>query len=126
MGTERLDLDKYGKERPKFTQDDIEEGDVAIVTAASFEELVFDGRPSAIMTFEESGDKALWLSKTDLKSLVERLGDVPSKWSGKRVVVEKVKREYKGQTYNKVGIAPADEWDTYLNPRPQSVKKGRR
>lgn len=118
-----IDLNKYGNEREKFTQDDIEDGDVGIVTIASFDEFEVQGRQTAALTFEETGDKTLYPSKTDLKQLVEVLGKVPAKWIGKRIPVEKVKRSYGGKTFNKVGVCPAEEWDGYLNPKP--AKKGK-
>jgi len=129
-GDGKLNLDKYGGERLKFTQDDIEDGDVGIVTIASFEEFEVQGRATAALTFEETGDKTLYLTKTDLKQLAEGLGEFPAKWVGKRIPVEKVKRTFqklgeKAKTYDKVGVCPFEEWDAYLNPKP-ARKAGKR
>lgn len=119
-----------GGARPKVTQEDIEE-QVAILTVAGFEEFDVDDpdsptgkRHTAVLTFAETGDKVLYLNKTQGEALVERLGADPQGWVGERVVVEKVTTQFRNQKYPKVVVMAAEEWDGYL--KPSRVKRGRR
>lgn len=119
---ERLDLNEFGSKRPVLEQDDLEGGDVAILTVASVEKHTFEDdegteKRRMAITFEETGEKVLFCGKTDLTPIVERLGDAPEDWRGEKIVVEKVKRLFRGKSFAKVGVAPAEEWDQYLTPK---------
>lgn len=127
----KIKSDAYGSSRPKVTQDDIEDGDVAIFTIVEFDDQEVDDaeaesgkRMAAFLTFEETGDKRLWLNKTQIDTLIEKLGDDVEKWAGQRVPLEKVETTFRGQKYQKVAVCPADEWDEYL--KPARSRKGRK
>lgn len=127
----KIQSDVYGSSRPKITQDDIEDGDVGIFTIAEFDDQEVDDpetesgkRMAAFLTFEETGDKRLWLNKTQIDTLIERLGDDADKWAGQRIPLEKVTTTFKGQKYAKVAVCPAAEWDDYLKPA-RNRKRGK-
>jgi hypothetical protein len=117
-----FDPNSLGGARPKVTPDDLE-ADVAVLTVAGFEEFDVDDpesatgkRHTAVLTFQETGDKVLYLNKTQGESLVERLGKDPNAWTGQKVPVEKITTQYRGQKFPKVAVVPAEEWDDYLKP----------
>lgn len=128
----KVDASEFGKSRPKLLPDDLE-GDVAILTIAKFETVDLqddeaeDGkRRSATLSFEETGDKVLWLNKTQIDALVERLGDESDDWTGKKVPVEKVVNTFGKNKYPKVVVVgDPDEWDTYLNGGKKKPVKGK-
>lgn len=124
-----VDSSKYGKSRPKLTQDDLE-ADVAILTIASFDEIELDDdeqesgkRTSAVLTFQETGEKVLWLNKGQVDALVANLGNDADKWTGQRVPVEKVVASFGNKKFPKVSVVvdPA-EWDKYLSPAKPKKK----
>ncbi len=105
---------RFSGSRPRLEQDDLEE-DVAILTIATVEEVNVkqdDGgeRPSLVCTFDETEDKALWLNVTQIKALVQMLGNDEKKWPGCKVPVERHEAEFRGKTYHKVRVMLADEW----------------
>lgn len=105
----------YFGERPKLTPDRLE-GDAAVLTVASVEAFHASGRDQIVVKFEETGDDALWLNKTMLDALLERLGDDTDGWVGERVPVEVRNVEYEGKATDKVYIMDADQWDEVLPP----------
>jgi hypothetical protein len=119
-----VSVDDWGKSRPKLLPEDLE-GDVAILTIAAYEQFQVkdttqeDGtRTSGVLRFEETGDKALWLNKSMMTALIERLGNKPAKWVGQRCPVEKRTVAAFDGKFPKVYVMAAEEWDTYLNPHP--------
>lgn len=125
----RINADDFGSSTPKITPDDLEQ-DVAILTVAAFETVDVEDdnaeggkRKTATLTFEETEDRVLWLNKGMVEALVERLGDDPDKWVGKRVPVEKYNARFRGKTYPKVRVMMAEEWDGVLSPK-SSRKSG--
>jgi len=117
MTVGKINLNDYGTSRPKLEQDDFE-GDFTILTVATVEEVEVDDeekeggkRKSLVLTFNETGDKALWLNVTQLKHLVAQLSDDARKWLGQKIPVEKVKASFKGKTHDKVYVMDADGWD---------------
>jgi hypothetical protein len=115
-------LDRMGTSAPKVTQDDLEE-DVALLTIASYDEdeipddAATDGkRFVAFLTFQELGDKRLYLNKTAATTLVAQFGEDADQWAGKTVPVERVRRKFGKQTFDKVDVVPDEEWDGYLRP----------
>jgi hypothetical protein len=123
-----VDPNAFGGGGPKLEQSDLE-ADVAVLTVAQYEEMDVDDsdtggtRRTACLRFTETGDRALWLNKTGVKTLGEKLGNDAGKWTGAKVPVEKVTRQFRGQRFAKVDIVPPEEWDEYLKP-PR--KRGRR
>ncbi len=117
----------FGQSRPKLEQDDFN-GTFTVLTVAGVEEVnvtddeAEDGkRRSLVMTFQETGDKSLWLNVTAIKTLCERLGDNTDKWVGQSVPVEKHTAEFRGKKFPKVRVALAEEWDDML----KQAKKAR-
>lgn len=133
----KVDLDKYGSKRPKLTPEDLE-GDAAVLTVAGFEQFMVKDdvgeRPTAILVFEETGDKALFLNKTMLSALVERLGNDGDKYIGEKVPIEARKVTYQGKTTTKLYVMAAEEWDHAFeeaglikrSKKPKGVKKSKR
>ena len=114
------DPNELGGGPPKLTPDDLE-GDAAILTISSFERGEVDDPESKTgtrvvyqLTFEETGDRVLYLNKGMTQSLVSRLGKNTTAWVGQRVPVEVYPWRFKGQSGRKVGILPAEEWDEAL------------
>ena len=121
--------DSLGGARPKVTPEDIVGGDVAVFTVAGFEQFDVDDpesstgkRHTAVLLFQETGDKVLYLNKTQGEAMVARLGTKPSAWVGQRVPVEKITVSFRGQKFAKVAVVAADEWDGYLKP----ARRGKR
>lgn len=114
--------EKFGKSRPKVTPDDLEGGDYLVLTIAKFGEEVFtDGetggtpRPTAYLEFKETGDKVLWLGVTQVRYLVERLGDESDDWIGEKCPVEIVTPTFAGKMQPpKCWVAEPKEWDRML------------
>lgn len=132
-----VDPNKFSKARPKIEVGDIEEGDFAVATVAKYDEVAqdFQGerRITPALTFREFGDKVLWLNKTQMQYLVERLGNDADKWTGKRVPLVKKRVMFGDEAHEKVYVATPEEWDDLLTaaePAPvrkptKSAKRGR-
>jgi hypothetical protein len=129
----KVNLDDWGQDRPKLEAEDLTD-DVAVLVIAGYEQFRVrdttqeDGtRLTGVLRFEETGDKSLWLNKSMMSALVERLGDAPAKWVGESCPVEKRKVQAFGKTTVKVYVMAAEEWDAYLTPaRGKAAGKGKR
>lgn len=129
----KVDPTKHGSSKPKLTVDDFEE-DVAILTIASFEEAEIDDseapdgkRMLAMLFFEESGDKAMYLNKTQLEYLIEGLdSDDSDDWAGQQVPVEIKRGTFRGRKYEKPHVVDPDEWKDYLKPKKARRKRAKR
>lgn len=113
----KVDASKFGSAAPKLMPEDLEE-DAAILTIAEYDEADVDDdeaeggkRTAAYITFEETGDKRIWLNKGMVETLIEQLGDDADKWIGQKVPVEKHEAKFKGRTYPKVRVMLSEEWD---------------
>jgi hypothetical protein len=111
----KVDPSRFGSAAPKLSPDDIE--DAAILTITAFDEVSVDDeeveggkRVSANLTFEETGDKVLWLNKGMVETLVEQLGDDSDDWIGSKVPVEAYTATFKGKKFPKVRVMPSEEW----------------
>lgn len=120
----------FGKSKPKVEPTDLE-GDVAILTIKHFEQTDFEDdsqesgkRKGAYLSFEETGDKVIWLNKTQIVALVDRFGADSTSWIGQKVPVEKIVATFGQKKYPKVVIVgdPA-EWDQYLTGKKREPKK---
>jgi len=125
-----VDPNKFSKARPKVEPDDIEDGDYTVATVAKYDEIAqeFQGehRITPALTFREFGDKVLWLNKTQMQYLVERLGNDADKWIGKRVPLVKVVKQFGDEKHHKVYVATPEEWDDLLaaaEPAPAKSSK---
>lgn len=114
----KINTQDFGTSTPKLEQDDLE-GDAAILTVTAFEMVEVDDdemeggkRKTGTLTFEETGDKVLWLNKGMVETLVEQLGDESDEWVGAKVPVEKYTARYRGQKYAKVRVVPSEEWES--------------
>ncbi len=127
----KVNRDALRRGAPKLTQDDIEGGDVAVFTVASYEEGTWtegdEQQHSAFLTFEETGDKRLYLNVTQMDALIERYGDDSDAWIGQPVPVEKVVTTYGTRKYHKVWVViDTDAWDDIFveaGVRPKQKKK---
>jgi hypothetical protein len=131
---DRISSDEFGTTRPKLDPDDLE-GDVAVLTIAEFEkfgvrdtEAEEGSRTTAVLRFTTTGDKSLWLNKTMIATLIERLGDRPKEWAGKLCPVEKRKVTFRNQTHLKVYVMASEEWDETIAEyqKQEKQKKGGR
>lgn len=129
----KVDPNKHGSSKPKLTVDDFEE-DVAILTIASFEEAEIDDTESpdgkrmlAMLFFEESGDKAMYLNKTQLEYLIEGLeSDDSDDWVNRQVPVEIKRGTFRGKKYEKPHVVDPEEWAEYLEPKPKRRPRRKR
>lgn len=113
----RVKPDDYGKSRPKVEWDDMED-EVSLVVIATVETGEDDRddppRPFVLLTFEETGDSVLFLSKTQIEYLIEGLDtDESDDWVGKQIPIERVKKQYGKKTFKKVWVAPPKDWAGY-------------
>lgn len=113
----KINASDFGPARGKITPNDLE-ADIALLTISSAEvidvpdeEAESGVRRSLCLNFEETGDKALWPNKSNIETLAALLGDETDGWLGKVVPVEKAHVPFRGQTYYKVRIMDASEWE---------------
>ena len=71
-------------------------------------------RKSLTLTFTELPDKVLWLNKSQIETLVLRLGDDSDRWTGTTVPVESYVAEYRGQRFPKVRVVAEESWESLL------------
>ena len=113
-----VDPNKFSKARPKIEVTDLEDGDYVVATVAKYDEVAqdFEGerRVTPALTFREFGEKVLWLNKTQMQYLVERLGNDADKWTGKRVPLVKKHVKFGDEAHHKVYVATPEEWDDLL------------
>lgn len=112
----KVSANDFGKSRPKLEPSDLLE-EAAILLLATAEPLEIDDdeadsgkRHSLAVTFEETGEKTLWLNKTQVEAMVAYYGDDTDNWVGKPVPVEKAKVKFANDTYHKVRICAEDDW----------------
>ena len=117
----KVNPDAYGTSRPKVEPDDLDE-DVAVLVIAEFSEIEVDDpnaesgkRMSGCLTFQETGDKVVWLNKTAITALVHHYGDDSDDWQGQPCPVERVRGTAFGKDYYKVGVVPVDAWSEYID-----------
>lgn len=135
----KINLSDYSSGRPKLTPEDLD-GDTAILTVESTESVTVgeesspkDQQEKLLLLFEEFEDRPLWLNVTQIRTLVDRLGDDDENWKGEKVPVESHVALYRGQEYPKVRVVPTERWDAALKPPSRSrsaqrktIKKRRR
>lgn len=142
----KVNAGDFGSSVPKVEPDDLE-GDYAMLTIAGFSQGEVEDtekaegvRNVATLTFEETGDKVVYLNKGQVETLIEQFGDNTDNWTGKVCPVEKHIAEYRGRQYPKVRVAPSEEWAKLFKdagvsfkgkraavssaPKAGSVKKG--
>ena len=127
----KVDPGKYGTSRPKITQEDLADGDFILLTIANFDEATIKDeegtRVTAYLEFSETGDKVLWLNKTQLTYLIEGLGsDNSDDWKGKQISVEKITAKYNNRSFPKVAVAAPERWDEYFDAAGVGGKGKRR
>jgi hypothetical protein len=117
----RVNPDAFGTARPKIEPGDLEE-DVAVLEIAEYSEMEVDDpntesgkRMSACLTFQETGEKVVWLNKTAMTALVHYYGDDSDGWVGQPCPVEKVQGVAFGKSYHKVAVVPMDAWPEYVD-----------
>jgi hypothetical protein len=103
----KIDPKDYRSSSDMLSADDIEEA--AILTISSFSEGERKDKDGkwALLKFEETGDKILFLNNAALETLVDRYGDNTDDWVGQIVPVE----AYEGTKGPAVRIMAAEEWD---------------
>lgn len=126
-----FDPKKLGTAAPKVEWDDLEE-DVAVLTIASFEEGEIEDaekeggmRSTAFLTFEELGDKRIYLGVRQGEAIVHHYGNEPTAWIGRQVPVEKARRKFGNKTFDKVIVVEdPEEWSQYIDlPRRTKTVK---
>lgn len=129
----KVNPDAFGTARPKIEPDDLEE-DVAVLEIAEYSEMEVDDpnaesgkRMSGCLTFQETGEKVVWLNKTAITALVHYYGDDSDEWAGQPCPVEKVQGTAFNKPYHKVNVVPMDAWPEYIDgltpPRAASAPK---
>lgn len=115
-----VNSDDYGKTTPKLTPDDLE-GEVVVLTLATFDEVEVEDpeqdsgkRRSPFLTFQETGDKRLWINKGQVDTLIARLGNDADRWAGQPIPVEAKDVKFGNTTYHKVVVVEPKHWDGYL------------
>jgi hypothetical protein len=131
----KVDDSRYSKARPKITQEDLADGDFTVVTIVKFDEApgtddAGQKRLTPFILTEEFGDKVLWLNRTQVRHLVDRLGDESDRWVGKRVPIVKHTATFGTDSFKKVVVPDTEEWDDLLamasSESGEAVKKPRR
>ena len=97
----------YVQRSDAITAEDIEEAAILTITEfADGDRKDADGK-WALLKFEETENKILFLTDAALDTLVERYGDETDDWTGKKVPVER----YATKAGEKVRIMATEEWD---------------
>ena len=116
----KVNPNEYSRNRPTLNVEDLED-EAAVLTCSAVEEVDLPDsdapggvRKSLLLKFEESEDKALWLNKTQIDYLIERLGDDSDDWIGQHIPVEKHETTFRGKTHHKVWVSPPESWDEML------------
>jgi hypothetical protein len=131
--SDRINLDEFPSGGgPKLEADDLT-GDTAVLTITEFEKFTVKDpetesgeRPTAVLRFNETGPRSLWLNKGMLTTLVEKLGDRPKEWVGKLCPVEKRSVTFRGKTTRKVYVMAAEEWEDTIKEYKKRESKTRR
>lgn len=133
----KVNQDDYGTARPKVLPEDFE-GTYTVLMIASYEEGEVDDpeaasgkRHTGMVSFEETGDKVIYLNKTAVTALCHFYGDESDDWLGQPVPVEEIKGTFGKVPYHKVRIMPQEKWGEYIDfpdekPKPtkrRTVKK---
>lgn len=126
----KVDPNSIGKGgAARITQDDLEE-DMAILTVTRYEERKFKGAEGpetrAALYFEETGELALRLNKTQVGYLVERLGEESDAWVGEKVPIEKTQSEFpmdSGKMHDVVWVCAPEQWDRIFAEAGIAAKK---
>lgn len=129
----KVDPETLGSAAPKLLPEDLEEK-VAVLTIASYDEDEIEDdekeggkRKTAYLTFEETGDKRIYLNVGQAKTLVAKLGPDADKWIGQKVPVERHVAKFGNKSFPKVVVVAAEEWDDYLDtPKSKRAKSGRK
>lgn len=125
----KVKLSHYGTKREKLAPEHLN-ADIEVLTLETVDEVEVDDpaassgvRLAMVVSFAEHPDKALWPNRTQIGTLVERLGDETDNWIGAQVVVQRGNVSFKSQSFYKVFVAPTELWDAALKPAKRS--KGR-
>jgi hypothetical protein len=127
----KVDAGKYGSARPKILREDLQDGDFIVLTIANFDEATISDeegkRVTPYLEFQETGDKVLWLNKTQVGYLIEGMqSDDSDDWKGKKVPIEKVTNTYNGRKFDKVAIAAPERWEEYFDAAGIGTAKKRK
>lgn len=132
----KVNLDRYSKKRPKVEESDLQGGNFIVAQIVHFEDIPVDqdGEKKLVpsLRFQEFGDKVLWLNKTQMGYLVERLGDETDRWTGKMVPLVVATVNYGDERFRKVQVAAPEEWDDLLtaaakvNRKPAAPARGKK
>ncbi len=132
-----IDITDYGQSRIKLMPDDLKASPCRL-TIATVEEVevpdqaASDGlRKALTLTFTEFPEQTLWLNKSQIETLIHRLGNNTDRWIGATVPIESYVAEYRGQRFPKVRVAPEEHWDALLaktkgSNRPRAAVKASR
>lgn len=120
----KVNAEKFSKRRPKVEVDDLQGGNFIVAHITAYEEVAVDqdGEKKLVpcLRFQEFGDKNLWLNKTQVQYLVDRLGDESDRWMGKPVPLVKATVNYGDERHIKVMVATPEEWDDLLTAAKSS------
>lgn len=132
----QVNQDDYGTARPKVLPEDFE-GTYTVLMIASYEEGEVDDpearsgkRHTGMVTFEETGDKVIYLNKTAVTALCHFYGDESDDWLGQPCPIEEIRGTFEqggvSTEYHKVRIMPQDKWAEYIDfpdEKPKSQKR---
>ena len=117
----RVDPNAHGTARAKVEPDDLEE-DVAVLTIVEYTEMEVDDpntesgkRLAGCLTFQEMGEKVVWLNKTAITALCHYYGNESDEWVDQPCPVERVRGRAFNKDYHKVGVVPVDAWPEYVD-----------
>lgn len=126
----KVNLDRYGSRTPKLMPDDLDGGDFIVLTIAGFDEKTFDDeegkRVTPVLFFEETGEKVLFLNRTQVGYIVERYGDESDGWQGKHIPIEHHVSTFRGKQHEKLWVMPPERWDEAFEEAGIAVKRPRK
>lgn len=103
----KINPENYRQASDTVNAEDID--DAAIVRITEFNDGERKDKEGmwALVKFEETGDKIMWLTDAAIETLVEKFGDDSDDWIGKQIPIEK----YDTKNGPRVRIMASEEWD---------------
>lgn len=121
----RLDRERYSQSRPALNASCLsDDEDATVITITGVEEVEVpdveraDGkRVSLVIQSEQYPDKGYWVNAKGLDRIIERYGDIPAKWIGCHVPLEKIRTQNPkrpGAAHYSLWVCTEDTWDETL------------
>ncbi|MGH3589547.1 MAG: hypothetical protein ACRDRF_00720 [Pseudonocardiaceae bacterium] len=104
----KINRDEYRQNSDQLSGDDIEEAAILTVKEFANGDRTDKTGKWALLKFEETTDKILFLTDGALDAMIHHYGDDSDDWTGKSVAVEQYKKKDKTMG---VRMMPTEQWE---------------